>query len=115
MHYPVLFPVASIAPSGFKSNIDVVVSWPTNLIPDEITNPLCSRSRILGGGFRLNPAAAIEREVSELCPSRKISNFNPWSREVFPSPWYSSAEPGDCRALQHEQRQMPKADATQKN
>lgn len=59
---------ASVALSGFKI---VVVSSPTNLIPDEVRNPLCSRGRILGGEFRLNPAADIEREVSELCPNKK--------------------------------------------
>lgn len=71
MHYPVLSPVASIALSGFKSNIEVVVSWPTNLIPDEIRNPFCSRRKDPRGGLGLNPAAEIEREVSELCPNRK--------------------------------------------
>lgn len=48
MHYLVLFPVASIALAGFKINIDVVMPWPTNLIPGGIRNSLCSRKRILG-------------------------------------------------------------------
>lgn len=64
MHYPVLFPVASIALSGFKSNTGVAVSWPTNLIPGEIRKPVCSRRRVLGRGFRLNPATEIEGFLS---------------------------------------------------
>lgn len=48
MHYPVLFPVASIALAGFKINIDVVSPWPTHLIPGGIRNSLCSRKIIPG-------------------------------------------------------------------
>lgn len=69
MHYPLLFPVASIPLSGCKCSIDVVVSQPTNIIPDEIRNLLCSRRRIPG---RRDSAwiSCWDRGVSELFVQR---------------------------------------------